>query len=75
MQGHLNPAVTVAIVAARKMTIVKGLLYMVAQILGSTCGAALVLAALPTEICVAINYGATYLAKNGKLFFQPHHPE
>ena len=37
--GHINPAVTMGFIAARRMTIVRGLLYMVAQTLGALAGA------------------------------------
>jgi len=63
--GHLSPAVTVAIVFARKMPAFKGLLYIIAQCVGAICGSALLKGALPNELCEAILYGATTLTVNG----------
>ena len=39
--GHFNPAVTAACLVTGKITILKGLCYVVAQCLGAICGAAL----------------------------------
>ena len=39
--GHINPSVTMGFIAARRITIVRGLLYIVAQTLGGIVGAAL----------------------------------
>jgi aquaporin PIP len=40
--GHINPAVTFGLFLARKVSLVRALLYMVAQCLGAMCGAGLV---------------------------------
>eukprot|EP00253_Pinus_taeda_P002471 PITA_02471 len=40
--GHLNPAVTFGLFVARKVTLNRTVLYMVAQCLGAICGAAMV---------------------------------
>ncbi|KAF7076623.1 hypothetical protein CFC21_081248 [Triticum aestivum] len=40
--GHINPAVTFGLLLARKVSLVRALLYMVAQCLGAMCGAGLV---------------------------------
>lgn len=40
--GHLNPAVTTAMVALRRMPLVDGLFYIVAQLAGATVGALLI---------------------------------
>lgn len=37
---HVNPAVTIALMTSRKMEVVEGLLYMVAQVLGAILGGA-----------------------------------
>ena len=39
--GHINPSVTMGFIVARRITIVRGLLYIVAQTLGGIVGAAL----------------------------------
>lgn len=46
--GHLNPAVTFAMMLSLKISIVKGLLYIVAQIVGGIIGAALTYACTPS---------------------------
>ncbi|GJP79655.1 hypothetical protein CLOP_g9859 [Closterium sp. NIES-67] len=45
--GHINPAVTLAFVVARKENIIRGSLYVAAQLLGGICGAALLGASIP----------------------------
>ncbi|URE23015.1 hypothetical protein MUK42_18238 [Musa troglodytarum] len=40
--GHINPAVTLGLFLARKVSLVRALLYMVAQCLGAICGVGLV---------------------------------
>ncbi|KAE9585453.1 hypothetical protein Lal_00018004 [Lupinus albus] len=40
--GHINPAVTFGLLLARKVSLVRALLYMVAQVLGAISGAGLV---------------------------------
>ena len=46
--GHINPAVTVAAVVTGKMSLVKGVMYVVAQLVGALVGAALLLSVIPT---------------------------
>ncbi|MGD7538482.1 aquaporin, partial [Ralstonia pseudosolanacearum] len=40
--GHINPAVTFGLLLARKVSLVRALLYIVAQCLGAICGCGLV---------------------------------
>lgn len=40
--GHINPAVTFGLFLARKVSLIRAILYMVAQCLGAICGCALV---------------------------------
>jgi aquaporin PIP len=40
--GHINPAVTLGLFLARKVSLVRALLYIVAQCLGAICGVGLV---------------------------------
>lgn len=47
--GHFNPAVTAACLVTGKITILKGLCYVVAQCLGAICGAALLQALTPPD--------------------------
>ncbi|MCL7026196.1 hypothetical protein MKW94_004030 [Papaver nudicaule] len=46
--GHINPAVTFGLFLARKVSLPRAVLYIVAQCLGATCGVALVKASQPT---------------------------
>lgn len=40
--GHINPAVTFGLFLARKVSLVRALMYMIAQCLGAICGVGLV---------------------------------
>lgn len=40
--GHINPAVTFGLFLARKVSLIRAILYMVAQCLGAICGVGLV---------------------------------
>ncbi len=42
--GHINPAVTCAMIATKRIKLADGIAYIVAQLLGAFCGAAAVLA-------------------------------
>ena len=55
--GHVNPAVTVGLVAARRISIARALVYVVAQCVGATMGAALLKALTPASVRGAL--GAT----------------
>lgn len=45
--GHINPAVTVAAVVTGRMSLVKGAMYVAAQLIGALVGAALLLSVIP----------------------------
>jgi|SRR5256712_4382661 len=45
--GHLNPVLTLGAVIMRQMTLARGLMYLVAQLVGAVCGAVLLKLALP----------------------------
>ena len=48
--GHINPAVTVSAVVARKIGLTKGIMYIVAQLVGAAAGALLLASVIPTAI-------------------------
>lgn len=48
--GHLNPAVTISAVVTGKMGVVKGLMYIVAQLVGAGLAAFLLKAVLPAAV-------------------------
>ena len=45
--GHINPAVTVSMVATRKIGLAKGAMYVVGQLMGAALGAYLLMAVIP----------------------------
>ncbi len=47
--GHINPAVTVAAMVTRKMSLIKGLMYIVGQLVGAVVGAYLLAAVVPAD--------------------------
>ncbi|KAJ6806747.1 putative aquaporin PIP2-2 [Iris pallida] len=59
--GHINPAVTFGLFLARKVSLVRAVLYMVAQCLGAVCGVGLV-KAFQSAFYVRYGGGANELA-------------
>ncbi|KAM9790897.1 aquaporin-4-like isoform 2-T3 [Syngnathus typhle] len=60
--GHINPAVTLAMVVTRKVTIIKGVFYLLAQLVGAVAGAGIVRLATPPYF--RENLGVTGLGKD-----------
>ncbi|XP_061151031.1 aquaporin-4-like isoform X2 [Syngnathus typhle] len=60
--GHINPAVTLAMVMTRKVTIIKGVFYLLAQLVGAVAGAGIVRLATPPDF--RENLGVTGLGKD-----------
>lgn len=60
--GHINPAVTISMMATKKMGLSKGLMYVIAQLLGATIGSYLLMIIIPETI--QGNLGAHALAAN-----------
>lgn len=58
--GHINPAVTFGLFLARKVSLVRALLYMIAQCAGAICGCGLV-KAFQSAYYVRYNGGANML--------------
>lgn len=48
--AHINPAVTAAMVVSRKLSLAKGVFYLLAQCGGATVGAALLLGFTPSSV-------------------------
>ena len=48
--GHLNPAVTFAAILTRRITVIKGLMYVAAQLIGAVIGALLLAVAVPDAV-------------------------
>ncbi|CAH1780058.1 unnamed protein product [Owenia fusiformis] len=57
---HINPAITLPMVVTRKVTIVRGLFYIIAQIAGGVIGAAILKGLIPSQYHGAL--GATGLS-------------
>lgn len=62
--GHLNPAVTVGMMATGKIDLPKGIGYIVSQVLGAVVAAALLAACFPAEAVAAAKLGTPLLAGN-----------
>ncbi|XP_022097539.1 aquaporin AQPAe.a-like [Acanthaster planci] len=62
--AHLNPAVTLPLVVYRELSVVRGLLYIGAQCLGSYLGAALLRAATPADPRYNATLGCTLLGEH-----------
>ena len=56
--GHFNPAVTIGALAARKIDPLTGLLYILAQCVGATAGAAVLRLAMPGGVLDRVQMGA-----------------
>jgi len=60
--GHINPAVTLGILVSGKLSLLRGVLYMIAQFLGGIVGAALLKAVVPND---AADWPVDHLGANG----------
>jgi aquaporin TIP len=61
--GHLNPAVTFGALVARKIDLLNGIAYIVAQCLGAIVAAYVVRLAIPEQVLTAIGYGTPVVTK------------
>lgn len=61
--GHLNPAVTIGILVARKISPPHALVYIVSQVVGATIAGLLLTSVLPTSIGNAAGWGAPSIVK------------
>jgi len=60
--GHINPAVTFAVVLTGRLSLVRGIIYVAAQIVGAITGAALLRSLLPDQLI--FNLGCHQLTAN-----------
>ena len=60
--GHLNPAVTVALLCTRKTDLPSAISYIIAQCLGAISAAFLLRLCLPLSVLSAVNFGTPALA-------------
>jgi aquaporin TIP len=61
--GHLNPAVTFGALVARKINLLNGIAYIVAQCLGAIVAAYVIRLAIPEQVLTAISYGTPVVTK------------
>lgn len=59
--GHINPAVTFALLLARKVTILRTVCYMIAQCAGAVCGVGMVRAVQGSTLFHEYGGGANYI--------------
>jgi MIP family channel proteins len=59
--GHINPAVTIGFLVTRRIALLLGLLYIVAQLVGATLAGLLLRAMYPQVVWQAARLGTTYL--------------
>src|SRR5438876_10692537 len=64
--GHLNPAVTTGFVGGRRMTARMGAAYVLAQLVGASVGAFLLVASFPEAARQAVHLGTTALGRGVK---------
>eukprot|EP01123_Difflugia_compressa_P014038 TRINITY_DN692_c0_g1_i1.p1 TRINITY_DN692_c0_g1~~TRINITY_DN692_c0_g1_i1.p1 ORF type:complete len:287 (-),score=45.17 TRINITY_DN692_c0_g1_i1:65-925(-) len=60
--GHLNPAVTIALLIIREIELFKAIGYIIFQILGAIVGTGLMYAVMPDKITEDVHMGATKLS-------------
>ncbi len=62
ISGHLNPAVTIGFLVTRRIELVMGVIYIMAQLLGATVAAYALKALFPHDIATATRLGGQALA-------------
>ena len=62
ISGHLNPAVTIGFLVTRRIELMMGMLYIVAQLLGALVGAYALKALFPQDVATATRLGGQALA-------------
>ncbi|SRR5579875_3471986 len=60
--GHINPAVTIAVLIARKIKGSNAIMYIISQLLGSILASYLLVASMPNSYAKLVNYGAPTLS-------------
>ena len=61
--GHLNPAVTFGALVAKKISVMNGIAYIVAQCLGAIVAAYVIRLAIPEQVLTAVSYGTPVVTK------------
>jgi MIP family channel proteins len=60
--GHFNPAVTFAVMVAKRISVPLGIQYIVAQLIGGVLAGLLLHAVFPAELCSAVHLGTPAVA-------------
>ena len=66
--GSLNPAVTLAVLLARKMSLKAAIVYIIAELVGATLAGVILILSLPTTAGNAVHWGAPTLSPDITLF-------
>lgn len=59
--GHVNPAVTIGQMVARKISLTEGIVYIISQLIGGVVGGVLLLASFPSSAWQPVNLGTPSL--------------
>ena len=62
--GHINPAVTIGLLVARKISLANAAAYVVFQVIGAVVGGFMLLAVFPSAAGNAVNWGTPSLSKD-----------
>lgn len=62
--GHINPAVTIGMLVARRISIPNAIAYIVSQVIGATIGGFMLMAVYPTASGSPVHWGTPILAPN-----------
>jgi aquaporin Z len=65
--GHFNPAVTFGVMVSRRISVVLGLQYMAAQLIGGVLGGLLLHVVFPPELCATVHLGTPAVASGVSL--------
>ncbi len=66
--GSLNPAVTIAVLIARKISLRAAVAYIIAEVIGATLAGVLLIVSLPSDVGNAVHWGAPTLSPRTNLF-------
>jgi aquaporin Z len=65
--GHFNPAVTFGVMVSRRISVVLGLQYMAAQLIGGVLAGLLLHVVFPSELCATVHLGTPAVASGVSL--------
>ncbi len=62
--GHINPAVTIAMLVAKRINVSSAVMYIIAQVLGAAVATALLISIIPLHIGASVGWGVPTLASS-----------